>query len=70
MSSPLGATQQPGVIFRTDVNLSKSTRSSFTGAENLVRDLAKDDFEAIEDGMKQSTKLHEATPDGNSATRQ
>ena len=71
MSSLLVATQQPGVTFRTDVNSVEIHAVVIHGRGKLGTRLGQGRFRGVRrDGMKQSPKLHEARPDGSSATRQ
>jgi hypothetical protein len=52
-SAPSGATQQPPVIFKTDVNFVEIHAVVTDERGNVVRDLAKGDFEVFEDGKPQ-----------------
>jgi VWFA-related protein len=54
---PTGATQQPGVTFKTDVNLVEIHAVVTDERGNLVRDLTKSDFEVFEDGTPQTPSV-------------
>jgi VWFA-related protein len=56
-SGPSGATQQPGVAFKTDVNFVEIHAVVTDERGNPIRDLAKDDFEVFEDGKPQTPSV-------------
>ncbi len=55
--APAGATQQPGVTFKTDVNFVEIHAVVTDGRGNVVKDLVKDDFEVFEDGKPRTPSV-------------
>ena len=55
--APSGATQQPGVTFKADVNFVEIHAVVTDERGNVVKDLAKDDFEVFEDGKPQTPSV-------------
>ena len=55
--APSGTTLQPGVTFKTDVNFVEIHAVVTDERGNLVRDLAKGDFEVFEDGKPQTPSV-------------
>ena len=55
--APAGATQQPGVTFKADVNFVEIHAVVTDERGNVVKDLVKDDFEVFEDGKPRTASV-------------
>ena len=54
---PAGASQQPGVTFKADVNFVEIHAVVTDERGNPIKDLVQDDFEVIEDGKPQTPSV-------------